>query len=87
MGSSRKTDTQLNISCTVAPAKDLLNTSRSVYWPIATMVFVTEVPIFAPIIIGIACMTVNATKKQNINQNRVLFKCFCLKPSQGDCIE
>lgn len=70
MGSSRKTDTQLNISCTVAPAKDLLNTSRSVYWPIATMVFVTEVPIFAPIIIGIACMTVNATTKKKKHKSK-----------------
>uniref|UniRef100_A0A0K2TIV1 Uncharacterized protein n=1 Tax=Lepeophtheirus salmonis TaxID=72036 RepID=A0A0K2TIV1_LEPSM len=45
------------MSCTVAAANALLNTSRSEAWVILTMVFVTDVPTLEPSIIGIACLT------------------------------
>ena len=53
------------MSCTVAPAKALLNWFLSPDWARETMVLVTEVPMFAPIIIGMAgltCSTIKITK-------------------------
>ncbi len=57
MGKSTITDSQLNISWTVAAAKARLNSFRSVACINETIVLVTEVPIFAPITIGIAWRT------------------------------
>ena len=45
-----RTERKLNISCTVAPAKALSSSSPSPIWPIATIVFVTDVPMFAPVL-------------------------------------
>ena len=53
------TASQLNISCTVAPAKALLNSSLLVICPIDTIVFVTDVPMLAPITMGIDVCTVS----------------------------
>lgn len=58
-GNNTMTHNKLNISCTVAPAKALRNWFLSPICPIATMVLVTLVPIFAPITIGIAGRTSN----------------------------
>ena len=57
MGSMIATLNKLNISCTVAPANALRNSFLSAICPMATMVLVTEVPIFDPMMIGIAGRT------------------------------
>lgn len=60
MISTRKrtmTESQLNMSWTVAAANALLNSLRSPICVSETIVFVTEVPIFAPMMIGIAVGT------------------------------
>ena len=63
------TASQLNISCTVAPAKALLNSSLLVICPIDTIVFVTDVPMLAPITMGIDVCTVSTeTIKTGIKQ-------------------
>lgn len=49
---------QLNMSCTVAPAKALRNSFLLAICVKETIVLVTEVPIFAPMMIGIAIVTV-----------------------------
>ena len=51
------TDSQLNMSWTVAQAKALLNSSLSDIWVKETMVLVTEVPMLAPMIMGMAVLT------------------------------
>merc|ERR1712186_198219 len=51
------TDSQLNMSWTVAAAKALLKASLSPAWVIETMVFVTDVPTFEPKIIGMVFLT------------------------------
>ena len=51
-GRRMNTVSQLNMSCTVAPAKALLNSPLSEICPMATMVLVTEVPMLAPISMG-----------------------------------
>lgn len=56
-GSKISTVSQLNMSCTVAPAKALLYSFLLVIWPIDTMVLVTEVPILAPMMTGMAFFT------------------------------
>ena len=57
MGSRMKTQDQLNMSWTVAPANDLRKVAGSVDWVKDTMVLVTEVPMLAPMMIGIDCFT------------------------------
>ena len=52
------TDKILKKSCTVEAAKDLLNSAERFRCAMETIVFVTEVPMFAPIMIGIAFKTV-----------------------------
>lgn len=78
-GSRMRTDTQLNMSWTVAPANERRKTSRSLYWPMATIVFVTEVPILAPMIMGMACMTVRPKywKKQPCGWQKTSVKIVC----------
>ena len=51
------TESQLNMSWTVAPANALRNWLRSVACAMDTIVLVTEVPMFAPMTIGIAGRT------------------------------
>ena len=51
------TASQLNISCTVAPPKALRNSFLSPDWAMDTMVFVTDVPILEPMMIGMAGLT------------------------------
>lgn len=60
------TQHQLNMSWTVAPEKDLRNTERSADWVKDTMVFVTDVPMLAPMMIGMDWRTdsTKITKKQ-----------------------
>ena len=66
-GNKITTHNKLNMSWTVAPAKARRNWFLSAIWPIATMVLVTDVPIFAPIVIGMAVRTVR-TKKRKWNK-------------------
>lgn len=56
------THIQLNTSWIVAPPKALRNSSRDPAWANETMVFVTVVPMFDPIMIGIVSRTGIATK-------------------------
>ena len=56
-GTRVSTDNQLNMSWTVAQAKALLNSFLSDIWAKETMVLVTEVPILAPMIMGMAVLT------------------------------
>ena len=56
-GNSTKTVSQLKISWTVAPAKARLKSFLSVICPSDTIVFVTDVPMLAPITIGMASLT------------------------------
>jgi len=53
------THSQLNMSCTVAPPKALRNWFFSPDWPMETMVLVTDVPMLAPMIIGMAILTLS----------------------------
>ena len=57
------TANQLNMSWTVAPAKARRKSLTSVIWPIETSVFVTDVPMLAPITIGMARWTSRTKKK------------------------
>lgn len=71
--SGRRIDTvnQLNMSWTVAPANARRKSFLLVICPIETMVLVTEVPMFAPITMGIAFCTGITGKKgvmEKINQ-------------------
>ena len=59
-GSRIKTAIQLKKSCTVAPAKALWNSSRRVTWASETRVLVTDVPMFAPMTMGMAPSMVSA---------------------------
>ena len=59
-GSKIITDNTLNISWCVAAEKARLNSFPLLMCPIDTIVFVTVVPMFAPIIIGIAPDNVSA---------------------------
>ena len=59
------TDNQLNISWTVAPAKARRNSSRSPDWARDTTVLVTDVPMFAPMMIGMAGRTSRTTKMEH----------------------
>ena len=59
------TDSQLNMSCTVAPAKALLNSFLSITWVNATSVFVTEVPMLAPITMNMAGLMSMTTNRNN----------------------
>ena len=64
-GRNMITDSQLNMSWTTAPAKARRNSFRSAACARETMVLVTEVPMLAPITIGIAgstCKTCKDTK-------------------------
>ena len=47
----------LKLSCTVAAEKARRNSSGSFIWPRLTMVLVSEVPMLAPITIGMAMLT------------------------------
>lgn len=58
------TDSQLNMSWTVAAANALRNSLRSPIWVNETMVLVTDVPILAPITIGMATRTVRTIKRK-----------------------
>ncbi len=58
------TVSKLNMSWRTAPAKALSKSSRFDICVRATTVFVTEVPIFAPIIIGMATVTGNTKEIQ-----------------------
>ena len=60
------TESQLKQSCTVAPAKARLKSFLLVICPIDTIVLVTDVPMLAPITIGMASFTVNTEKIRNI---------------------
>ena len=57
------TVSQLNMSWTVAAAKARRNSFRSPIWVKETIVLVTEVPMLAPITIGMASETVRTTNK------------------------
>ena len=59
-GNKIKTAKTLKKSCTVDAAKALLNSLPLLIWPIDTIVLVTVVPIFAPIIMGIAPLKLTA---------------------------
>ena len=56
-GSSTMTDSQLNMSWTVAPAKARRNWFLSADCAMDTMVLVTDVPMLAPITMGMAGRT------------------------------
>ena len=56
-GKRTMTESQLNMSWTVAAANARRNSLRSPIWVNETIVLVTEVPILAPITIGIATLT------------------------------
>mmetsp|Transcript_30128 Transcript_30128/g.66322 ORF Transcript_30128/g.66322 Transcript_30128/m.66322 type:complete len:204 (+) Transcript_30128:554-1165(+) len=56
-GNSTTTVRKLKQSCTVAPAKARRYSSLLPIWNMETIVFVTDVPIFAPIIMGMAFFT------------------------------
>ena len=58
------TVSQLNMSWTVAPANARRNSSLSVDWANETIVFVSDVPMFTPMMIGIAGRTGNTTRLQ-----------------------
>ena len=60
IGKSKMTANTLKKSCTVAAAKARLNSLPRFIWPIETIMLVTVVPIFAPIIMGIAPLKFNA---------------------------
>lgn len=67
MISTRKrtiTVSQLNMSCTVAPANALRNSFLFPICVIETIVFVTEVPTLAPMMIGIAWLTVRTSSRE-----------------------
>ena len=66
------TESQLKQSWTVAPAKARLKSFLLVICPIDTIVLVTEVPMLAPITIGMASFTVNTGKKKNRCINHAL---------------
>mmetsp|Transcript_89084 Transcript_89084/g.252574 ORF Transcript_89084/g.252574 Transcript_89084/m.252574 type:complete len:237 (+) Transcript_89084:879-1589(+) len=53
-GISTATESMLNMSWTVAPAKARSSSARSPICPMETMVLVTEVPMFAPMMTGTA---------------------------------
>ena len=57
--SGRRTATAITLkkSCTVAAANARLNSAGCLMWPSDTRVLVTVVPMFAPMIIGIAAST------------------------------
>ena len=61
-GNKNTTHNKLNISWTVAPANARRNWFLSAIWPIATIVLVTDVPMLAPIVIGMAVRTVKTTE-------------------------
>ena len=54
MGRRMMTQSQLNMSWMVAPANALRNSFLSIDWNMATIVFVTDVPMFAPITMKMA---------------------------------
>jgi hypothetical protein len=58
-GKKTTTVIQLKTSLTVAPANARLNSSFFVICPMATIVLVVDVPMFAPITIGITSRTVS----------------------------
>lgn len=62
IGRRTMTASQLNMSWTVAPANARRKSPTSVIWPMETSVLVTEVPMLAPITIGIACLTSKTEK-------------------------
>ena len=64
-GRNMITDSQLNMSWTTAPAKARRNSFRSAACARETMVLVTDVPMLAPITIGIAGSTCKTTKIHN----------------------
>lgn len=64
-GRRTMTASQLNMSWTVAPANARRKSPTSVIWPMETSVFVTEVPMLAPITIGIACLTSRTENQMN----------------------
>lgn len=64
IGRRTMTASQLNMSWTVAPANARRKSPTSVIWPMETSVFVTEVPMLAPITIGIACLTSKTEKNR-----------------------
>lgn len=51
----------------VAPAKDLRNCFLSIDCPMLTIVFVTVVPMFAPMMMFIAGVSSNTAKKLSVN--------------------
>ena len=59
-GNSIITANTLKKSCTVAAAKARLNSLLLLIWPIDTRILVIVVPMFAPMIIGMAPDNVNA---------------------------
>ena len=59
-GNSIITAITLKKSCTVAAAKARLNSLLLLIWPIDTRILVIVVPMFAPMIIGMAPDNVNA---------------------------
>ena len=54
MGRRMMTQSQLNMSWMVAPANALRNSFLSIDWNMATIVFVTDVPMLAPITMKMA---------------------------------
>lgn len=63
-GSKTITVSQLNMSCTVAPANALRNSALSFDCANDTNVLVTDVPMLAPIIIGMAVGTSRTKNKE-----------------------
>mmetsp|Transcript_29292 Transcript_29292/g.66409 ORF Transcript_29292/g.66409 Transcript_29292/m.66409 type:complete len:243 (-) Transcript_29292:14-742(-) len=57
-GSRVATVRRLNMSCTVAAEKARWRSMRLFTWPMETMVLVTEVPMLAPMMTGMAAFTV-----------------------------
>jgi len=78
-GSNMITAIQLNMSWTVAPANALLKSALLVICPRATIVLVTDVPMLAPIIIGMAVFT-SITGGGNI----YIYTTGCLKLNKTD---
>lgn len=63
-GNRTMTASQLNMSWMVAAAKARRNSRRSEAWPRDTTVLVTDVPMLAPITIGMASRTRSTVMKK-----------------------
>jgi len=69
---------RLKISCIVEQLSARLNSSLLVTWLMATSVFVTVVPMLAPMTIGMALRTLNAPEATNATTIEVVVEELCI---------